>query len=323
MHGKGVPDKNLWSSSEITRRDHPAVRSEGNGGHLLAVLVEVALGVRRSIKDDPEAGDMIGNGAVQEEPHVVPCLVAFVAVDPVDGGPNVWRLRLVLRRLRVARWGFDLPSPRPGVEVLLALFVATLRRAILVVSGGTSLLALSLLSGTLGGLSPLGLPSCLLCPALVGEILIELGCEGWVHSACVLVLNGHVTAGLSEVRAPDEDGLVRATKSDDMLVLGREDDPGDVGAVAPALFRSGSFDGAGVAEQFDEAALLGSREHLARVGSGSDVDASVAEPWPDALDPVAEFAGASRPLDVTHRCWLNLAPLLNIHKDELVSLRHD
>jgi len=108
-----------------------------------------------------------------------------------------------------------------------------------------------------------------------------------------------------------------------MLVLGREDDAGDVRAVASALLCSGSLDGAGVAEKFDEATLLGSREHFAGVGPGSDVDGGVALPRPDALDAVAEFAGTCRPLDIAYRSRLQLRPLLHIDKNELVSLRDD
>jgi len=73
-----------------------------------------------------------------------------------------------------------------------------------VVSSGTSLLPLGLLGGTLGCLSPLGLPSCLFGPALVGEVLFKLGCEGWVDDATVLVVYCHVTTGFSEVCTPDE-----------------------------------------------------------------------------------------------------------------------
>lgn len=108
-----------------------------------------------------------------------------------------------------------------------------------------------------------------------------------------------------------------------MLIPGREDDPGDVGAVASALSRGGSFDGAGVAEKFDKAALFGGREDLPRVRPGGDVDARVSEPWPDALDAMAEYAGARRPLDVAHRGWLDLLPPLDIYEDELVGLGDD
>lgn len=108
-----------------------------------------------------------------------------------------------------------------------------------------------------------------------------------------------------------------------MLVLGREDDARDVRAVASALLGSGSFDSAGVAEKFHEAALLGSRQHFAGVGPRSDVDAGVALPWPDALDTVAEFAGACCPLDVAYGSRLLPCPLLDVYKDELVRLGDD
>ena len=48
-----------------------------------------------------------------------------------------------------------------------------------------------------------------------------------------------------------------------MLVLGRKDDPGDVRAMASALFGGSSLDSARIAEKLDKTSLLGSREHFA------------------------------------------------------------
>lgn len=172
LHGEGVPDKDLWSLSQVTRSDRPAIGGEGDRRDLLAMLVEVALGVRSGIEYDSEASDMVGDRAVQQEFDVVPRLVALVAVDPIDGRSDMRGLGLVLRWLRVARRGLYLPSPGPCVEELLSLFVTAPEWAVVALPSSTSLLPLGLLGCSLGSLSSLGLPSGLLRPALVGEILL-------------------------------------------------------------------------------------------------------------------------------------------------------
>ena len=86
----------------------------------------MSLGVRNWIVNNAQASNVIHDGAIKEVFDIVPCFISLVSVDPIDGCSNVWRFLLVLHRLRVARRGFNLTSPRFGIQELVCFLVTIL-----------------------------------------------------------------------------------------------------------------------------------------------------------------------------------------------------
>lgn len=141
---------------------------------------------------------------------------------------------MILGGLRVAGRCFDLSSPWFGVQEFVSFLVASPQKSILLLTSGSTFVSLSLLRCSLCCLSPLGLPLQFLDPTLVSEVLLDFGSESLICLAHRLIVFGSVCS--TEVSAPDKNGLVVASDSDDVLVPSREDNPCHVRAMTPAFF---------------------------------------------------------------------------------------
>lgn len=287
LHRDCIPDENLWSLAQLAGRHCSSVGGKSDRCDLLGVLGEMLLSVGRRVVHHTQASDVIGDGAIEEMSDVVSRFVSFIAVNPIDGGSNVWRFSLILGRLGVAGGGFDLASPGLGVEELIGLLVGVLLSTLVLSSACSSL---SLLRSSLGRLFPLRLPFLFLGSALIGQILLDFSGEVLLILAELLFVIDCLASGPSEVSAPDEDCLVVATDSHNVLILGRENYPSHVGTMASDLFCCSLLNCAGVAEQLDKSILLRSRKHISRVGPSDGVDIRVGNSRPDSLNRMAKLA---------------------------------
>jgi len=86
LHSDSVPNEDLGLLAYLTCCHCLSVRCNCHCGHVVRMLVEVALCLGLRVIDNPKASSVIGDAAISEIPQVVLRLVASVSIYPVDAG---------------------------------------------------------------------------------------------------------------------------------------------------------------------------------------------------------------------------------------------